>query len=246
MFGAIAKSYYADKIGVKKEDIVVVSVMPCLAKKYEASRDEFSHDGIKDVDHVISTRELAKMIRESGINFNKLPPSDYDNPLGESSGASVLFGATGGVLEAALRTAADWLTGEDLQAFDFHAVRGLQGIKETKVSIADMELNIAVASGLGNARILLDKIKRGEAFYHAIEIMACPGGCINGGGQPFTHGDVSILEKRRLALYKEDSDKRIRKSHKNPSIIKLYDEFLDRPGSKKAHKLLHTHYFKRD
>lgn len=245
MFGAIAKTYYAEKVGVKPEDLVVVSVMPCLAKKYEASRDEFSNDGIRDVDLVLSTRELAKMIRESGINFKVIEPGEYDNPLGESSGASVIFGASGGVLEAALRTAADWLSGEDLESIDFKDIRGLKGIKEATVSVAGMDLNVAVASGLGNARTLLTKIRKGEANYHAIEIMACPGGCLNGGGQPYVHGDSSTLEKRKKAIYNEDSSKTIRKSHKNPSIIKLYSDYLGAPGSERAHSLLHTKYFER-
>ncbi|OGV46625.1 MAG: NADH:ubiquinone oxidoreductase [Lentisphaerae bacterium GWF2_44_16] len=242
MFGAIAKSYYAQKIGVAPKDIVVVSVMPCLAKKYEASRDEFSHDGLRDVDIVISTRELADMIREAGIIFDKLKNSSYDNPLGESTGAAVIFGTSGGVLEAALRTAADWLTGQSLQDIDFEAVRGLDGVKEAKVKIGDLTLNVAVSSGLGNARKLLEKIRRKEVQYHAIEIMACPGGCINGGGQPYIHGDTDILKKRMEAIYEEDTDKTIRKSHENPYIIKIYEEFLGKPGSDMAHKLLHTHY----
>lgn len=242
MFGAIAKSYYAEKINVKPEDLTVVSIMPCLAKKYEASRDEFSHDGVPDVDIVISTRELADMLKEAGIKFTDLPESDYDSPLGESSGAGVIFGASGGVLEAALRTAADWLSGEDLKEIDFTAVRGLEGIKEATVNVAGIEVKAAISSGLGNARKLLEKIKQGEAEYHIIEIMACPGGCLNGGGQPYVRNNSSILEKRKQAIYAEDSGKPIRKSHQNPDIIKLYDEYLGKPGSHKAHQLLHTGY----
>lgn len=242
MFGAIAKSYYAEKIGVDPKDIVVVSVMPCLAKKYEAGRPEFSNGEIRDVDIVISTRELAGMIQEAGILFDQLIEEEYDNPLGESTGAAVIFGASGGVLEAALRTAADWLTGEDLQAIDFEAVRGMQGIKEATVKIGDAELKVAITSGLGNARKILEKIQKGEAQYHAIEIMACPGGCINGGGQPYYQEDQSILRKRLAAIYSADKQMHIRKSHQNPSIIKLYEEFLGKPGSEKAHHLLHTHY----
>lgn len=245
MFGAIAKSFYADKIGVKPEDLYVVSVMPCLSKKYEADREEFAPNGVKDVDAVLSTRELANMIKEAGINFNKLKDDEYDHPLGESTGASVIFGSSGGVLEAALRTAADWISGENLKEIDFHAVRGLEGIREATVKVADMDINVAVTSSLGNARILLDKIKKGEANYHAIEIMACPGGCLNGGGQPYTHNNTEVLTKRMEAIYREDSNKAIRKSHENPDIIKLYEEFLQKPGSEKAHKLLHTHYIKR-
>ena len=246
MFGAIAKSYYAEKIGKKPEDIVVVSVMPCLAKKYEASRPEFSHDGVADVDIVISTRELAGMFKEAGVHIDKLDSQDYDNPLGESTGAAMIFGASGGVLEAALRTAADWVSGKDLESVDFKAVRGLEGVKEATVNVAGIDLKVAVCSGLGNTRKVLEKIKRGEASYHAIEIMACPGGCLNGGGQPYIHGDTSILERRKEAIYKIDKDLPKRKSHQNPDIIKLYDEYLGKPGSHKAHKLLHTEYVKRE
>ncbi len=242
MFGAIAKNYYAQKLGIKPEDMVVVSVMPCLAKKYEAAREEFSHNGNRDVDIVISTRELADMIKEAGIIFNNLEDSKYDDPLGESTGAAVIFGATGGVLEAALRTAADWIAGTDVQEIDFEAVRGLEGIKEATVNVAGLELKAAVCSGLGNARKLLERIKNGEAQYHAIEIMACPGGCLNGGGQPYYDGDTTILEKRKEALYRDDKDQKIRKSHLNPSIQKLYKEFLGEPGSHLAHELLHTKY----
>lgn len=245
MFGAIAKSYYAGKIGVKPEDLIVVSVMPCLAKKYEASREEFAPNGVRDVDIVISTRELADMIREAGIQFCQLEDQNYDSPLGESTGAAVIFGATGGVLEAALRTAADWISGKDLQQIDFTAVRGMKGIKEATVDVGGIELKAAVCSGLGNARKLLEKIKKGEANYHAIEIMACPGGCLNGGGQPYHHGNGKILTKRLDAIYRDDKDAPIRKSHLNPSIQKLYAEFLGEPGSHFAHKLLHTHYVAR-
>ena len=245
MFGAIAKSYYAEKIGVRPEDLIVVSVMPCLAKKYEASREEFSHNGVPDVDIVISTRELADMIREAGIQFSQLEDQEYDSPLGESTGAAVIFGATGGVLEAALRTAADWLAGQDLQEIDFTAVRGIRGIKEATVNIAGIELHVAICSGLGNARKLLNKIQRGEADYQAIEIMACPGGCLNGGGQPYHHGDTTILQKRLEALYRDDKSQPVRKSHRNPSIQRLYAEFLGEPGSHFAHQLLHTAYVDR-
>ncbi len=242
MFGAIAKSYYAEKIGKKPEEIVVVSVMPCLAKKYEASREEFTHDGVKDVDIVISTRELADMFKEAGILIDRLEPAEYDNPLGESTGAAIIFGASGGVLEAALRTAADWVSGQDLPGIDFKAVRGLEGVKEATVNVAGIEVKAAVTSGLGNARKILEKIQRGEAHYDAIEIMACPGGCLNGGGQPYIHGNTSILEKRKNAIYQADEKLTLRKSHQNPYIQKLYAEFLGKPGSHKAHELLHTHY----
>lgn len=242
MFGAIAKTYYAQKIGVKPQDMTVVSVMPCLSKKYEAARKEFAPNGVRDVDIVISTRELADMIREAGIVFENLAESAFDNPLGESTGAGVIFGASGGVLEAALRTAADWLTGEDLKAIDFEAVRGLEGVKEATVEVAGMQLRVAVSSGLGNARKILEKIRKGEVQYHAIEIMACPGGCLNGGGQPYIKDNTDILERRREAIYRDDVNKPLRKSHENPSIKKLYAEFLGEPGGELAHQLLHTHY----
>ncbi len=242
MFGAIAKSYYADKIGVDPADLIVVSIMPCLAKKYEAARSEFANNEVPDVDFVLSTRELAAMIKEAGILFDRLPDEEYDNPLGQSSGAGVIFGASGGVLEAALRTIAAKLEGEDKGAIDFHAIRGLEGVKEATITIAGMDLKAAVVSGLGNARRLLEKIQRKEASYHAIEIMACPGGCINGGGQPFYNGNTSILEARKDAIYRADAGLPIRKSHLNPSIIKIYEDFLGEPNSEKAHELLHTKY----
>ena len=197
------------------------------------------------MDIVISTRELADMIREAGIQFDQLEEGEYDSPLGESTGAAVIFGATGGVLEAALRTAADWIAGEDLQEIDFTGVRGLDGIKEAAVNINGLELHVAVCSGLGNARKLLEKIQKGEADYQAIEIMACPGGCLNGGGQPYHHGDTTILQKRLEALYRDDKSQPVRKSHRNPSIQRLYAEFLGEPGSHFAHQLLHTAYVDR-
>lgn len=245
MFGAIAKSYYAEKIGVKPEDLIVVSVMPCLAKKHEAARDEFAVDGVRDVDVVISTRELAMMVKEAGIDLVNLPEAEYDNPLGESTGAGVIFGSSGGVLEAALRTAADWISGEDLKEIDFTPVRGLTGIREAEVDIKGTKIKVAVTSGLGNTRKLLERIKDGTSDYTVIEVMACPGGCLNGGGQPYVKQGDNTLEKRKKAIYAEDTNKTIRKSHHNPDIIKLYDEFLGKPGSKLAHKLLHTSYEER-
>ena len=242
MFGAIAKSYYAQKIGVKREDMIVVSIMPCLAKKYEADREELKSNNVPDVDYVLTTRELADMFKEAGIDLAKVEDSEYDNPLGESTGAGVIFGASGGVLEAALRTAADWLSGEDVKEIDFTAVRGLEGVKEATVNVAGLEIKAAITSGLGNARKVLEKIKKGEAEYHIIEIMACPGGCLNGGGQPYSAHDNTILEKRKNAIYADDKNKTIRKSHQNPDIIKLYDEYLKKPGSHLAHNLLHTKY----
>jgi NADH-quinone oxidoreductase subunit G len=222
--------------------MVVVSVMPCLAKKYEAARPELSHDGHQNVDYVITTRELGGMIREAAIDFDGLMDEDFDHPLGESTGASVIFGTTGGVIEAALRTAYEWLTGNALENVDFEQLRGFDGIREASIKINDMDVKIAVAHGLGNARKLLEAIRAGEVKYHAIEIMACPGGCIGGGGQPYHHGDESILKKRVGAIYAEDKGKTIRKSHENPEIIKLYEEFLGKPYSEKAHHLLHTSY----
>ena len=245
MFGAIAKTYLAEKMGVKPENMVVVSIMPCLAKKYEAARPELSHDGLQDVDIVITTRELAKMCKEAGIDFKSLQDEEFDKTMGESTGASVIFGTTGGVIEAALRTAYEWLTDETLENVEFTALRGMTGIKEATVPINGLDVKIAVAHGLGNARTLLENIRAGKAEYHAIEIMACPGGCIGGGGQPYLKGNIDILNKRAEAIYGEDRSKTLRKSHENPEIKKLYEEFLGEPYGEKAHELLHTHYKKR-
>ena len=243
MFGSIAKTYFADKIGVKREDLVVVSIMPCLAKKYECQRDEFAVDGNPDVDFSISTRELAHFIKQANINFNELPDEDFDKPLGESSGAAVIFGTTGGVIEAATRTAYEIYTKKELPKLDFEELRGLEGIREATIDVDGFDLKIGIAHGLGNARKLLEDIKAGKSEFHAIEIMACPGGCIGGGGQPLHHGDSKILKARAKAIYREDANKPIRKSHENPYILDLYKEFLGEPLSEKAHHLLHTHYF---
>lgn len=243
MFGAIAKTYFADKISVKREDLVVVSIMPCLAKKYEAQRDEFKVDGNPDVDFSISTRELAHLIKEANLDLNTLPVEDFDKPLGESSGAGVIFGATGGVIEAATRTAYEIHTNKKLEKLDFEELRGLDGIRSATIDFDGTPINIGIAHGLGNARKLLEDIKAGKSQFHAIEIMSCPGGCIGGGGQPIHHGDSSILKARTKAIYAEDAGKPIRKSHENPYIIKLYEEFLGKPMSEKAHHLLHTAYF---
>ncbi|MDY0255002.1 MAG: NADH-dependent [FeFe] hydrogenase, group A6 [Tenuifilaceae bacterium] len=243
MFGAIAKTYFADKMKVKREDLVVVSVMPCLAKKYEAQRDEFKVDGNPDVDFSISTRELAHLIKEFNINFADLEDEDFDRPLGESTGAGVIFGATGGVIEAATRTAYEVHTGKKLDRIDFEQLRGMEGIRSATVDFNGLPINIGIAHGLGNARKLLEDVRNGKANYHAIEVMACPGGCIGGGGQPLHHGNSDILKARSAAIYREDAGKPIRKSHENPYIIKLYEEFLGKPMSEKAHHLLHTHYF---
>ena len=244
MFGAIAKTYYADLLGIPREKLVVVSVMPCLAKKYERARPEFSVDGNPDVDIVISTRELARLIKRMNIDFASLPDEDFDAPLGESTGAAPIFGVTGGVIEAALRTAYELATGETLQKVDFEDVRGMEGVKVATVKVGPHELRIGIAHGLGNARKLLNRVREGETF-HAIEVMACPGGCIGGGGQPYHHGDIELLKLRTQVLYAEDAGKPLRKSHQNPYIIELYEKFLGKPLSEKSHHLLHTHYFKR-
>lgn len=243
MFGSIAKNWWVQQMNIKREDLVVVSIMPCLAKKYECARDEFKENNDPDVNYSLSTRELASLIKRANIDFTKLPEEDFDNPLGESTGAGVIFGASGGVMEAALRTAYELHTGKKLEKVDFEDVRGLQGIKKATVDLNGFELKIGIAHGLGNARKLLNEIREGKSEYHAIEIMACPGGCIGGGGQPLHHGDSSLLKARSKALYDEDSNKPLRKSHENPYIIKLYEDYLGKPMSDKAHHLLHTHYF---
>ncbi|OYT16644.1 MAG: NADH:ubiquinone oxidoreductase [Bacteroidetes bacterium 4572_77] len=245
MFGPIAKTYFADKLGIKREDMVVVSIMPCLAKKYEAQREEFKVNGNPDVDFSISTRELAHLIKQANMDITKLEKSEFDQPMGESTGAGVIFGTTGGVIEAACRTAYEVYTGKTLEKVDFEQLRGMEGIREASIDFDGLDLKIGIAHGLGNARKLLNDIRDGKSHYHAIEIMACPGGCIGGGGQPLHHGDSSILEKRAAALYREDAGKPIRKSHENPAIKELYETFLGEPMSEKAHDLLHTHYFDR-
>ena len=245
MFGTIAKTYYAEKIGVKPEDLIVVSVMPCQAKKYEAARPEFSKDGVRDIDFVVTTRELCRMFREAGINLANMEDEEYDSPLGMSSGAADIFGVTGGVLEAACRSVYFMLNGKNLEgdAINFRAVRGLDGVKEATIQIAPgTSINVAVCSGLGNARKVLEKVQSEPDRFQAIEIMACPGGCINGGGQPFLHDQTDLLEKRMKGIYTEDERKTLRLSHENPDIQKLYAEFLGEPGSEKAHHLLHTTY----
>ncbi|MFZ5431961.1 MAG: NADH-dependent [FeFe] hydrogenase, group A6 [Bacteroidota bacterium] len=245
MFGSIAKSYFAEKLNKKREDLVVVSIMPCVAKKYECGRDEFSVNGNPDVDYAITTRELASLIKISNISFSSLPNEEFDQPLGESSGAGVIFGTTGGVIEAAVRTAYEVYTGKELSKVDFHELRGMDGIRRATIDFGGLPLNIGIAHGLGNARTLLEEIRAGKSEYHAIEIMSCPGGCIGGGGQPYHHGNADILKKRQMAIYREDSNKAIRKSHENPYIISLYREYLGEPMSHKAHELLHTKYFDR-
>ncbi len=249
MFGAIAKSYYAEKVGIKPEDIVSVSIMPCTAKKFEINRPDQAANGVPDVDYSLTTRELGRMIKKVGIKFNTLPDEEFDAPLGLGSGAGVIFGATGGVMEAALRTAVEKLAGIKLESLDFTDVRGMNGIKEASYQVAGLDIKVAVASGLGNARELLNKVKAGEANYHFIEIMGCPGGCINGGGQPqqpgYVRNTVDIRSLRAKVLYDSDKDNPIRKSHENWAIKELYETYLGEPGSEKAHHLLHTTYVKR-
>lgn len=245
MFGSIAKTYFAEKMGVKREDLVVVSIMPCVAKKYECGRDEFKVNDNPDVDYAITTRELAGLIKLANISFNRLPNEEFDLPLGESTGAGVIFGTTGGVIEAAVRTAYELYTKKPLPRVDFNELRGMDGIRQATIDFGGFPLKIGIAHGLGNARRLLEKIESGESEFHAIEIMSCPGGCIGGGGQPYHHGNAEILKKRQIAIYQEDSNKKIRKSHENPYIIQLYEEFLGKPLSEKAHHLLHTEYFDR-
>lgn len=242
MFGAITKTYYARKMGLDPKNIVVVSIMPCLAKKTEAAREEMDIDKMHNVDLVLTTREFGAMLKEAGTNFNHLPAGEFDSVLGESTGAAVIFGTTGGVIEAAVRTAYEWVTGEELEKVDFHQLRGLEGIRSATVKVGDLDLNIGIAHGLGNARKLLEEIREGKSKYHAIEIMACPGGCIGGGGQPFHHGDMEIIRKRQQAIYEADAGMKVRKSHENKEVLKLYEEFLGEPYGDKAHKLLHTHY----
>ncbi|MBQ4639594.1 MAG: iron hydrogenase small subunit [Clostridia bacterium] len=250
MLGAVTKSYYAEKAGIDAKDIKVVSVMPCTAKKFEAGREELAATGYPDVDEVITTRELAHMIKEAGIDFNMLPDEDFDDLLGESTGAGVIFGATGGVMEAALRTAYNLITGDELDNVDFDAVRGTEGIKEATVKVGDLDVSVAVAHGTGNASKLLDMIKSGEKKYTFIEVMGCPGGCVTGGGQPIVSAQTKLTcdpkVERAKALYGEDAGKAKRKSHENEQVKKLYAEYLGTPNSHKAHELLHTHYVKRE
>lgn len=250
MFGAVLKSYYAQKKGIDPKDMIVVSVMPCTAKKFERSREEMEVDGNRDIDIVITTRELAKMIKEAGIDFINLADEHFDDPFGIGSGAGVIFGATGGVMEAALRTVKEIVEGKELEEIEFKAVRGVEGIKEATVKVGDLDVKVAVAHGLVNARAIMDKIKSGEADYHFIEVMACPGGCVTGGGQPIVSAkkqmQINVKEARAKALYTEDTVLSVRKSHKNPAIEIIYNDYLGKPGGHKSHELLHTHYHKRE
>lgn len=249
MFGATAKTYYAEKMGIDPKDIVMVSIMPCTAKKFEVGRDDQDAAGVPDVDIALTVRELARMIDRASINFLSLPDEEFDYPLGMSTGAGVIFGATGGVMEAALRTAVETLTGEELKSLDFKEVRGVEGIKEATYNVAGMDVKVAVASGLKNAKELLTKVKNGEAEYHFIEIMGCPGGCVNGGGMPQVPASIrnfnDIRALRAKVLYDLDSSMPHRKSHENPAIKEVYDTFFGKPGSHKAHEILHTSYVKR-
>mgnify|MGYP005836616009 CR=1 FL=1 len=241
MFGAIAKTFYAQQAGVDPADMVVVSVMPCVAKKFECERPEMKASGYQDVDCSLTTRELAQMLREAGVDLSELEPEDYDDPLGASTGAAVIFGATGGVMEAALRTAYEVATGRALPSLDFDDVRGLEGVKEAVIPVGELQLKVAVAHGLANARKLLDQLRAGKADYHFIEVMACPGGCLGGGGQPVPV-DNEVRRQRARSIYQADADMALRKSHDNPMVQRLYQDFLKEPLGHRSHELLHTHY----
>jgi NADH-quinone oxidoreductase subunit G/NADP-reducing hydrogenase subunit HndD len=243
MFGALAKTYYAEKAGIHPKDIVVVSIMPCTAKKFECERPEMNDSGYQDVDYVLTTREAAAMMKEAGIDLPSLPDSEFDLPLGMSTGAAVIFGNTGGVMEAAIRTAYAVLTGKELDNVNIEAVRGIEGVRKAEVPVEGViNLKAAVAHGLANARQVLEGIKNGEfKDYHFIEIMCCPGGCIGGGGQPYPTSE-EIRKKRIAAIYQEDEAMALRKSHDNSAVMQLYEEFLGEPLSHKSHELLHTHY----
>jgi iron only hydrogenase large subunit-like protein len=257
MFGAVAKTYYANKLGKKPEQIIVVSVMPCTAKKFECSRPEMGASGTRDVDIVLTTRELGKMIHAAGIEFDRLPDEQMDAPLGLSTGAADIFANTGGVMEAALRTAYEIVTGRQLPGENLHVkpIEGLKGVKEASLKVEKVKpewkflegatLNVAVANGLANAQKVIGQIKSGEKQYHFVEVMTCPGGCIGGGGQP-RYTDNSVRQARIEAIYREDEGKTLRKSHDNPAVAKLYEEFLGQPLGEKSHHLLHTKYTPRD
>jgi len=250
MFGAVLKSYYAKKMGIDPAKLFVVSVMPCTAKKFEVQRPELASTGYPDVDVSITTREAARMIKEAGIDFVNLADEQFDDPMGNASGAAVIFGATGGVMEAALRTVVDILTGKDNENIEYKAVRGIEGVKVAEVEVPGLTIRAAVAHGLGNARKLMDQIRAGEADYHFIEVMACPGGCVTGGGQPIQPSsitnEIDLKAERAKAIYAEDESITFRKSHKNENMMKLYEEYFEKPGSHKAHELLHTHYEPRE
>lgn len=246
MFGALIKSYFAEKYGIDKNKICTVSIMPCIAKKYECSREEMEVDGLRDVDYVLTTRELARMIKQANLDFTELEDSNFDEPMGEASGAGAIFGTTGGVMEAAIRTAIDTLEGKNVEQFEYKEVRGEKGIKEATLKIAGIDVKIAVVSGLANARKIMEQIKAGNSPYHFVEIMACPGGCVMGGGQPIksskVRATVDVRKLRADALYSIDEKSVIRKSHENPVMKQLYEDFFEKPGSHVAHKYLHTEY----
>ena len=242
MLGAVLKTYWAERMGIPRDKLVVVSVMPCLSKKYECARDEFITNGNPDVDYSITTIELADLIKRMNIDFNRLRDGEFDAPLGDSSGAGAIFGTTGGVMEAALRTVYEEFTGKELPHIEFEQVRGLDGIREAVIDLGDFELKVCVVNTLSNARIVMDKLRAGELEYHVVEVMACPGGCIGGTGQPYHHGDIEVIKARQRAIYSEDVGKKLRKSHENPVILRLYREFLGEPLKGKAHELLHTKY----
>ena len=250
MLGALLKTYYAKKEGINPEKIYVVSIMPCIAKKFERTRSELKNEGIYDVDNVLTTRELSRMIKQANIEFAKLDESNFDSPMGEATGAGAIFGTTGGVMEAALRTAQDTLSGKDLPKIDFEQVRGGEGIKRATVNIAGKDVKVVAASGLANAKEILEEIKAGKSDYQFVEIMACPGGCVMGGGQPIKNSkiraEIDVRKLRADSLYSIDEKSIIRKSHENPVLKKIYAEFLEKPGSYRAEKLLHTHYKTRE
>ena len=250
MFGAVAKTWYAEKNNLDPKDIFVVSIMPCTAKKFECGREDQSASGYPDVDVALTTRELIRMIERAGIDFTALPDEEFDAPLGIATGAGVIFGATGGVMEAALRTAVETLTGEELKKLEFEEVRGVEGIKKATYNVAGMDINVAIASGLANAKALMEKIKSGEEKFHFVEVMACPGGCVNGGGQPTQPASVrnfvDVRAVRAKSLYQEDENLPLRKSHESPVVKELYDTYFGEPGSHKAHEVLHTTYVKRE
>ena len=249
MFGALIRTYYAEKHGIDPKDIFIVSIMPCTAKKFEVSRTELSEGGLPDIDVSLTTRELADMIKKAGLMFTALPDEEFDPFLGVASGAGHIFGATGGVMEAALRTVYEVVTGEECKPLEFHGVRGVEAIKEAEYDLNGTKVRVAVTSGLSNAAKLLDRVKSGEADYHFIEVMACPGGCVNGGGQPHQPAEVrnfiDLRAERAKALYREDAAMSLRKSHENPVIKEIYEDYLGEPGGHKSHELLHTHYVKR-
>ena len=250
MFGALIKTYYAEKENIDPAKIYVVSVMPCIAKKFERQREEMKENGLYDVDAVLTTRELARMIKSANIEFTELEDEAFDDPMGEATGAGAIFGVTGGVMEAALRSVSEILTGKELEKIDFEEVRGQTGIKRATIKIGDNEIKVVVAHGLGNAQTIMEEIKQGKADYQFVEIMACPGGCIMGGGQPIksskTRMTVDVRKKRADAMYTIDEKSKIRKSHENPVLQKIYKDYLGEPGGHKAHEILHTHYVERE